>query len=443
MRFYSREKELTVLNETYKKCSEEYGSITVLTGRKRVGKTLLAREYAKDKKHLYFFTNKKAEPLLCAELKEIYGRFTGKNIIGEVKSFPVLFEQLLIYGKENPFVLIMDEFHEFYNINRSIYSDIQKLWDHYKLETKVHVIFVSSNYSVINKIFQNTAEPLYGRADRFLNVKPFSVKSIKKILDKNNANTAENLFYIYVVTGYVPGYVEILGREKCFKLKDMINLIINKESFFINEGRYLLLDKFSKDSVAYFSILELISTGITERGMLESVLGKSIGGYLEKLESEYDIIKRIKPVNSRKDGRIQKYIIKDNFIRFWFRFIFKYWGLIEAGQFEALKKHVYRDIQLYSEPMLKEFIMKLRSDVTYGNAGTYWERGNQNIIDIVTINDLDKKIYISDVSLNENNINIESLKKRAGKLLKYYSEYDVIYEKLSLDDIDDIITENQ
>ena len=441
MKFSYREKELSVLNKIYKICSKEYGSITVLTGRKRVGKTLLAREYAKDKKHLYFYTSRKAEPLLCAELKDIYERFTGKNIIGEVKSFPILFEKLLIYGKENPYVLIMDGFHEFYNINRSVYSDIQNLWDQYKFETKVHIIFISSNHFVINKNFQNPAEPLYGRADLFLDVKPFNGKSIKKILDKNNAYAAENLFYIYVITGGVPGYVEVLVREKCLNLKDMINLIISKESFFINEGKSLLLDKFSKDSVIYFSILELISTGITERGILESVLGKSIGGYLKKLESEYDIIKRIKPVNSRKDGRIQKYIIKDNFIRFWFRFIFKYWGLIEAGQFESLKNHVHRDIQLYSEPILKKFIIDLRSDVKYGYVGTYWERGNQNKIDIVAINDLDKKIYISDVSMNKDNINTESLKKRAGKLLKDYSEYDVISEKLSLDDIDDIITE--
>ena len=91
MKFSYREKELSVLNGIYKICSKEYGSITVLTGRKRVGKTLLAREYAKDKKHLYFYSNRKAEPLLCAELKEIYERFTGKNIIGEVKRYTVIF----------------------------------------------------------------------------------------------------------------------------------------------------------------------------------------------------------------------------------------------------------------------------------------------------------------------------------------------------------------
>lgn len=87
-------------------------------------------------------------------------------------------------------------------------------------------------------------------------------------------------------------------------------------------------------------------------------------------------------------------------------------------------------------------IIKLRSDEKYGYVGTYWERGNQNKIDIVAINDLDKKIFFSDVSFNKEDINTENLKNGAEKLLKYYSTYDVIYEELSLDDIDDIIEEN-
>ena len=176
MKFYNRKKELKILNNIYKQCEDDYGSITVLTGRRRVGKTLLSKEYAKNKEHLYFFTSKKTEPLICAELKEEYEKFTGEEIIGEIKSFPKLFEQLLKYGKDKPYVLIIDEFQEFYNINKSVYSDIQNIWDRYKFNTKVHVIFIGSIYSLMIKIFQNSKEPLYGRADRILYIKPFDCK---------------------------------------------------------------------------------------------------------------------------------------------------------------------------------------------------------------------------------------------------------------------------
>lgn len=229
MKFYNREKEINILKTIYSQCEEEYGSITVLTGRRRVGKTLLSKEYAKDKKHLYFFTSKKAEAILCAELKEEYEKFTGDEIIGEVKSFPKLFEQLLKYGKDNPYVLIIDEFQEFYNINKSVYSDIQNIWDKYKFKTKVHVIFIGSIYSLIIKIFQNEKEPLYGRADRLLHLKPFEAKIIKRILSDQKAYSNERLFYNYLLTGGVPRYQEILVREKCFDLEDMLDLILEKD----------------------------------------------------------------------------------------------------------------------------------------------------------------------------------------------------------------------
>ncbi len=338
MRFYDRYKELTILNDIYSKCEESYGAITVLTGRRRVGKTLLSKEFAKDKKHLYFFTSKKAEPLLCEELKEEYEKFTGQEIIGEVKSFTKLFEQLLKFGKDNPYVLIIDEFQEFNNINSSIYSEIQNLWDKYKFETKVYVIFIGSIYSMMIRIFQNSKEPLYGRADRILYIKPFEVKVIKEILIDNNAYSKENLFYNYLITGGVPRYQEILVKEKCYSFDKILDLILEKDSFFIGEGKNLLIQEFGKDYGIYFSILEMISVGRTSRSEIESILEKSIGGYLEKLEVEYDVIEKIKPVGSKKNGKSQKYGIKDNFIKFWFRYIYKNIRLIEDERYELIKK---------------------------------------------------------------------------------------------------------
>lgn len=437
MKFYNRQKELSTLNKIYERCSDDYGSITVLTGRRRVGKTLLAKEYAKDKKHLYFFTSKKAEPLLCSEFKTEYERFTGNQILGEVKSFTKIFEQLLIYGKDNPYVLIIDEFQEFNNINKSVYSDIQNLWDKYKFKTKVHIIFIGSIYSLMIKIFQNAKEPLFGRADRILYIRPFDGKTIKKILVDNNAYSAENLFNNYLITGGVPRYQEILVKEKCYKLEDIVELILEKDSFFITEGKSLLIQEFGKDYGIYFSILEMISTGRTSRSELESILEKSIGGYLEKLESEYDVIERVKPINSKKTSRNQKYKIKDNFIRFWFRFIYKNIALIEDDRFELVKELIFRDIKTYSGPVLEKLFIELKkNDSKFGIIGTYWERGNQNEIDIVAINDFDKKIYFSEVKLNKDKIKLEKLKSKSEKLVRQYPDYEAAYEKLSFEDID-------
>lgn len=440
MRFYDREKELNILNKIYSQCEEEYGAITVLTGRRRVGKTSLSRKYAKDKNHLYFFVSKKAEAILCSELKEEYEKFTGEELIGEVKSFPKLFKQLLEFGKDNPYVLIIDEFQEFHNINKSIYSDIQNIWDEYKFKTKVHVIFIGSIYSLMIKIFQNEKEPLYGRADRILYIKPFEVKIIKKILMDQKAYSNERLFYNYLLTGGVPRYQEILVRAKCYELDEMLDLILEKDSFFIGEGRNLLIQEFGKEYGTYFSILEMISIGRTSRSEIESIFEKSIGGYLEKLEEIYDVIERVKPIGSVKNGKNQKYRIKDNFIRFWFRYIYKNIRLIENERFGLVKNLIKKDISTYCGQILERIFKEIKlSNPDYGEIGTYWERGNQNEIDLVAINEMEKKVEISEIKMNKNKISIPKLKDKSEKLIMKYQDYEIEYEGLSLEDIDKML----
>jgi AAA+ ATPase superfamily predicted ATPase len=78
-------------------------------------------------------------------------------------------------AKTQHYVLIIDEFQEFYRVNPAVYSEVQNLWDQYKRESTVHVVFIGSIYSLMIKIFQNNKEPLFGRADRIMYLKPFSV----------------------------------------------------------------------------------------------------------------------------------------------------------------------------------------------------------------------------------------------------------------------------
>ena len=437
MKFYNREKELKTLNKIYTQCKESYGKITVLTGRRRIGKTLLAKKYAENKDHLYLFTSKKAEQLLCDEFILEYENFTNERFIGSIKTFAELFELFLKQGIKKEFVLIIDEFQEFRNINKSTFSEIQKLWDKYKFETHIHIIFIGSIYSLMTDIFQNEKEPLYGRADKIMYIKPFKPSVIKEILVDYNKFDNENIFYNYLITGGVPRYQEILIQNKCFTKEEILDEILEKDSFFIEEGRTLLIQEFGKDYGIYFSILELISTGRTSRTEIENILDKSIGGYLERLENEYDIIIKVKPIGAKKDSRNQKYTIKDNFIKFWFRFIYKNMTIIQSERFDYIKQLINRDLSTYAGPILEKLFIDIMNESSkYGLIGTYWEKGNQNEIDIVAIDDIVKEIYFAEIKLNKDKIKMNKLKDKTEKLLKRYPEYKVIYEGLSILDID-------
>ena len=122
MKFYSREKELSTLEKQYEQ-TDLSSIMTVITGRRRVGKTLLSLQYTKNKKHIYFFISKKNEVLLCEEFIESIKEKFNIPVLGEIKDFRKVFQLIMEIGKQEKIVVIIDEFQEFYNINPSVYSE--------------------------------------------------------------------------------------------------------------------------------------------------------------------------------------------------------------------------------------------------------------------------------------------------------------------------------
>ncbi len=439
MKFYSREKELDILEKQYKQL-DNAAKMTVLTGRRRIGKTSLATKFAKDKKHLYIFISKKSEKLLCKEFSEKIKNDLNYPIIGEISKFKDIFKLLLEIATNENIVVIIDEFQEFYNINPSVYSDLQNLWDSYKFKSKIQVIFIGSIYSLMHKIFQNAKEPLFGRADRIIYLKPFSPRTIKQILIDNNGYSTENLFILFLVTGGIPRYLEILINDNIFTENDIINYYFSENSPFIDEGKIILIEEFGKEYGTYFSILELMSEGRTSRTELESILEKNIGGYLEKLEVDYDLINKRKPVGAKPTGKIQKYYIKDNFLKFWFRFVQKNRSALENNNYDYLKKYLSKNIPTYKGPVLENMYQEIFKEKSEFNIiGNYWERGNLNEIDLIAVNDLDKKIILAEVKMNLDKAKLNDLKSKSEKLLNKYKGYNIEYLLLAMQNLNDYL----
>ncbi len=436
MKFYARENELGLLEKQYK-ATENSSTMAVITGRRRIGKTSLAIKYAKEKASLYLFISKKSEVLLCNEFIQAIKEKFQIPIIGEIKYFKSIFQLIMEIGKTQKFVVIIDEFQEFYNINPSVYSDIQNIWDQYKNESNVHMIFIGSIYSLMTKIFQNSKEPLFGRADNVIYLKAFSPKIIKQILIDNDSYTINNLFINYLITGGVPRYQEILTKNRKFTKSGIINFYFDKDSAFIEEGKTILIEEFGKDYGTYFSILELLSEGRTSRSEIESILEKDIGGYLDKLESDYDIISKHKPIGSKPTGRIQKYYIKDNFLKFWFRFVYRFRTAVENENFEYIKQVLDKNLNTYSGPILEKLYHEIfKEKKVYNQIGNYWEKGNKNEIDLVAVNDLNKEMLICEIKLNKSKISKNVLISKSEKLIKKYNNYSIKYLFLGMEDLD-------
>lgn len=423
MKFYNRSEEIAELQRIKELAYNDHSKLTVLTGRRRIGKTSLILNALTEEIIVYFFVSRKSEADLCAgfcnEIEKQLSVFAPK-----MDSFTEVFRYLLELAKNQKFTLVIDEFQEFVNINESIYSDIQNYWDQYRVATHVNFIVSGSIYSLMTKIFQDRKEPLFGRADAMMKLMPFTTTVLKEIMrDYKPDYTSDELLALYTYTGGIPKYVELLIDNKALSIPKMIKYICQSDSPFIDEGRNLLIQEFGKKYGNYFSILDAISSGMNTQSQIETFMGeKSIGGQLSKLETVYEVIKKQRPIFSKEGSQTVRYEVSDHFLRFWFRYIERNRSLIELGNYSGLALLINDDYPTYSGKTLEfYFKQKLQESFKYRAIGSWWEpKGDQNEIDIVAVTLDNKKALVAEVKRQRKNFKpqlfegkIAALKKKA------------------------------
>ncbi|WP_316833503.1 ATP-binding protein [Pedobacter nutrimenti] len=436
MKFYGRKKELEILklNEVQ---SKKTACFTVMVGRRRIGKTSLLLESVKNQKYLYLFVSRKNEQLLCAQFQKEMQEVLGLQIFGSITAFQDIFEQLLMYSTKENFTLIIDEFQEFEYVNAAIFSDIQRLWDKYKDQSKLNFIACGSIYSMMLKIFENKKEPLFGRLTSKMVIQPFSVGVMKEILkDYNSKYTSEDLLCMYAITGGVAKYLTLLMEAGATTEAQMFDLITRPDSPFLVEGKDLLVSEFGREYGTYFSLLQLIASGKTTQTEMDSMVGKNTGAYLVNLEKEYSLINKNKPMFAKPESRKTRWSISDNYLRFWFRFIYPSQSMIELGKHELLREYIVQNYEQYSGLMLEKYFReKLSESERITAIGSYWDNKGENEIDLIAINDLDKTGIVAEVKRNPKKINIELLKAKVKTIQKELSKYKIEVLGFSLKDM--------
>lgn len=435
MKFYDRIQEIDTLREI-EAMSAETAQMTMMVGRRRVGKTTLLRNAFIATPVLYFFIGRKNEVLLCEEFTEEIETKLGEDF-GRFNSFAQLFKVLMQLSKRKNFTLIIDEFQEFRNINPSLFSDMQNIWDTHKEDSRINLIICGSIYSMMKQIFENSKEPLYGRATARMHIHPFDIATLKEILADNHPGyKPEDLLAFYLLTGGVAKYVEQLVIRKAFTKEKILKAVFSPGSYFLEEGKDVLIEEFGRDYNNYFSILALIASSKTARGDIESTLNMPIGGYLDKLENEYNVISRVRPFMAKEGSRNNKYRIVDNFLQFWFRFIYKYRSAIEIGNLDYVRQIVERDYETYSGYILEKYFRQLLTESkAYSNIQSYWDRKGENEIDLIAVNDFEKKLLIGEVKRNKERINLHVLENKSAEIVKKYADYKTEYRAFSLEDL--------
>lgn len=439
MRFFDRNREIEKLL-AIREMSRENAQFTVVTGRRRIGKTSLVLNAYCDEPILYFFISRKVESELCADCVAEIENKLGIPQLGKPDRFAQVFEYLMKLSQERNLTLVIDEFQEFYRVNKAVFSDMQRIWDLYKAKAHINLLVCGSVNSLMNKIFRDKKEPLYNRHTQRITVRPFAPSVLKEIMEEYVPNySKEDLLALYLYTGGVAKYVELLIDSRQYTATAMLDAIITPDSPFIDEGRTMLIEKFGRDYTVYFSILSLIAQGHNTRGDLEDILKREVGGYMTRLEDDYGLIHKAQPLYESSPRKNVHYEIGDNFLRFWFRFVFKYNYMLEIGAYDKLREIILRDYATYSGIVLEDYFkQQLMESGHYTRIGEWHDRRGENQIDIIAADELSNHVDFFEVKRQQRNIDLSILRAKADaffKTTKKFTNYSVVYRGLSLKDM--------
>ena len=414
MRFFDRKEEIGILREIREK-SRKNARFTVVTGRRRVGKTQLIKRAMEDESYLYLYVSRKTEKELCSGFQNEIARVLELPLVGDAEKFEVLFRVVVEESKRKPITLVIDEFQEFYRVNESVFSAMADIWDDAQKDSKLNLIVCGSVNRLMSRIFKDRSEPLYGRNTGLLHVDPFRASVLKDILAEHAPHfRKDDLLALWTMTGGVARYVEQLMDDGAFTRRSMLSSIFRRDSSYLDEGMSILVQEFGKEYGTYFSIMSAIASGHTEHSQIKNDVGVEVGAFLSKLENEYGLIRRKVPAFAAEKSKRSVYEIDDAFFRYWFRFVWKNMYLKELQRFDVMRDYAARDYETFSGYALERYFQwKFKEEMKYTRMDAWWDRRGENEIDLVCDDEVSGRIVFYEIKRDASKIDLTELERKS------------------------------
>lgn len=141
----------------------------------------------------------------------------------------------------------------------------------------------------------------------------------------------------------------------------------------------------------------------------------------------------MRPIFASERSKGVKYKLNDNFLQFWFRFIYPNLDLVENHRSDLLLDIVKKGYDVYSGLVLERYFQqKLWEEERFTIIGNWWDSKGENEIDIVAVNRIDRTARIAEVKINRNKISMPVLKEKSQKLIGELKRYQIEYTGYSL-----------
>lgn len=411
-KFINRDRELESLNRVDR---QPTGGLVVLYGRRRLGKTSLLREFAKDKRCVYYMADQAAELSQRNAMARVMADALNEPLMEQVR-YAEWYDLFAAFDRLRPAdrktVLIIDEYQYLCKAQSAFSSFLQKWWDEHWKNENVLLILCGSLTSMMYRETLAHSSPLYGRASGQILLRPLGLQHIPEFVKDS---TEKRCVERYALCGGVPRYLELFQHTDGFE-DALLDGVLNPDAPLHVEARILLQDELDVPNVCW-SLLEAIASGATRISEMAARLGQpanSLTRYLALLR-DLSIVEREVPIAEKNPSKSKRgvYVIKDSFLRLWFGCVYPYESFFEIGNTDAalqkLRPLLSHHIELTYEMLCREY-MHLHPELASGTVRIGRQWGAHYEVDVAGVNARDRFTLLGECKWSRQKVGLSVLR---------------------------------
>ena len=391
MDFLNRKEEIKWLSEMHAHSKKKLFPI-VIYGPRRVGKTLLIRQFMRGKTALYIYVNEtKSSHVLAKEAADAITAAEGLDELVALDDWDKILRYLI--ERSSFEIIVFDEFQNFLSVDKSVFGILQNLIDRNE-NRALMLVFLGSSTGMVKEVFEDASAALYGRIKAKLLMKPLAFREFYSGIRALGYRDAVDIAGLFLIFGGYPKYLVALEDFEvgAKPLEDVVEFLFFTENAPLqNEVRDLLRAEFGNRGAQNYSILEAIATGHTKLSEISSYVGipaTSVSAFLNALCDYHGIVEKNIPL-LRPAAKETRYAIKNPMFRFWFRFVRPNESSLELGRYELFKQEFKRGFSTYAgrefERLAKEHLISSLKigRIDFSELGSWWHKDRE--IDIITL----------------------------------------------------------
>ena len=324
--FIGRKQELAWLDEQFASSRFE---LSIVYGRRRVGKTTMLQTFLENKRSIYFLATEAGNLMNLALLSEAIYLVTNPGMtLPPFQDYESAFRYVSQQSQQERLVFVIDEYPYLAAGEPSISSILQRCIDLYFKQGKSFIILCGSSMSFMEQQVLNEKSPLYGRRTAQYKISPFSFQESCSYFASQDAEVKAIYFG---VTGGVADYMSFVDPDRAID-DNIIRLYFERRGRLYEEPMNLLNQEL-RDPRLYNDILAAIAGGSSKNNEIGSkvqLTPANLNPYLKSL-IELHIVGKLLPAG-HQGSKKPIYSIQDQMYRFWYRFVHPHRRYIEINQ---------------------------------------------------------------------------------------------------------------